>query len=269
LRAETGDEMSKRTGFTLIELLVVIAVIALLLSILVPALRKVKKTAKVVVCKSNLRQLTMGVRLYAEANNGKAPAFGHNPGDYWFFDIAPYLDAETYIMDPEQERSGGMGTIYCPTSRRRPDDGNTYWGTAQWDWRWGSGVNGTSMAEGSYGMNLWLTPEFMVFQGDFPLEQHWPNYSSSRNDVPVFGDSNWVGAWPEDQDMTPAAGGGTLETGLRAHAHGYMMGRFCIDRHDMAINVSFVDGHVDKIRLGELWTLMWHKGFAPKTVVLP
>ncbi len=34
-------------------------------------------------------------------------------------------------------------------------------------------------------------------------------------------------------------------------------------------NVSFVDGHVDKVRLGELWTLMWHKGFAPSTVVLP
>ncbi len=51
--------MSKRTGFTLIELLVVIAIIALLLSIIVPALKEVKKAGKVIVCKSNLRQLTM------------------------------------------------------------------------------------------------------------------------------------------------------------------------------------------------------------------
>ncbi len=262
--------MSKRTGFTLIELLVVIAIIALLLSIIVPALREVKKAGKVIVCKSNLRQLTMGMRLYAEANNGKAPAFGHDPGDYWYFDIAPYLGSDSYYLDPEQARDGGMATIYCPTAKRRPDDGLGYGGTVEWDWRAQHfGVDQTSMAEGSYGMNLWLTPEFTIYHGDFPLVQHWPNYSSSRNDVPVFGDSNWVGAWPEDQDMTPAAGGGTLDTGLRAHAHGYMMGRFCIDRHDMAINVSFVDGHVDKVRLGELWTLMWHKGFSPSTVVLP
>ncbi len=263
--------MSKRTGFTLIELLVVIAIIALLLSIIVPALKEVKKAGKVIVCKSNLRQLTMGMRLYAEANNGKAPAFGHDPGDYWYFDIAPYLGSDSYYLDPEKAREGGMATIYCPTSKRRPNDGLGYGGTAEWDWRAHPGVDQTSMAEGSYGLNLWLTPEFTIYQvpGGFPLEQHWPNYSSSRNDVPVFGDSNWVGAWPEDQDMTPAAGGGTLDTGLRAHAHGYMMGRFCIDRHDMAINVSFVDGHVDKVPLGELWTLMWHKGFSPSTVVLP
>ncbi len=86
--------MSKRTGFTLIELLVVIAIIALLLSIIVPALKEVKKAGKVIVCKSNLRQLTMGMRLYAEANNGKAPAFVHDPGDYWYFDIAPYLGSD-------------------------------------------------------------------------------------------------------------------------------------------------------------------------------
>ena len=54
------------TGFTLIELLVVIAIIALLMGILMPALQRVKKQAKGVVCKNNMKQIGMAANLYAE-----------------------------------------------------------------------------------------------------------------------------------------------------------------------------------------------------------
>jgi prepilin-type N-terminal cleavage/methylation domain-containing protein len=61
----------KKKAFTLIELLVVIAIIALLLSIMTPALRKAKEAARRVCCLSNLRQLTTSWLMYADQNDGK------------------------------------------------------------------------------------------------------------------------------------------------------------------------------------------------------
>lgn len=61
--------MNKK-GFTLIELLVVISIIALLLSILMPSLSKVKDIAKSVVCRSNSKQIVLAAILWAEDNDG-------------------------------------------------------------------------------------------------------------------------------------------------------------------------------------------------------
>lgn len=85
---------SKRCAFTLVELLTVVAIIALLLAIIMPAMRRVKMHAKRLVSKNNMRQIGIAVSLYAEDNRGQFPLTTHTESDEhktWIYTLAPYL----------------------------------------------------------------------------------------------------------------------------------------------------------------------------------
>ena len=73
--------MPRRKAFTLVELLVVIGIIAILIALLMPALRRARDSANRTKCLANMRELTIAYLMYADAHKGKIPYGGTADAD--------------------------------------------------------------------------------------------------------------------------------------------------------------------------------------------
>jgi len=114
--------MQTKSRFTLIELLVVVSIIAVLASLLLPALSRARAMAKGTNCASTLRQSSLAMQQYAEDFDGVAPN-GMDLGNY-IHNWSWYLVTYGYANDKR--------LVHCPAV---PPQTNWWWNTYGYRWR--------------------------------------------------------------------------------------------------------------------------------------
>jgi prepilin-type processing-associated H-X9-DG protein len=244
----------------LIELLVVIAIIALLLTLITPSLDRARHMVRTAVCRSNLRQWQTAWLSFAAAG-GNEP-FARVP-KYVF-----YIPLTRFVEDMPS-------VTYCPeTGPDNPRDP----GSASRPWRYSAGGDAGTYY-GSYGINgFWYNPYYdssiyldageKYITGEYTFPDDWFGTIGRREEdpnSPVFADAAWVDGWPRDNAEVPESYDDPMG-GNRHRSKGdtRSMERFFADRHDLHINISFLDGSVRAVHLSELWNLKWSRGFEPQ-----
>ncbi len=135
----------KQRGFTLIELLVVIAIIAILASLLLPALARAKESGKRIKCLNNMRQLGISLVMYTDENESKFPPRSHP--HRW----------PSRLQDGYRD----LKILLCPSDRPDPASGPDT-----------SGLYPADAAPRSYIYNSWND----WYSRKYPGDPNWRNY---------------------------------------------------------------------------------------------
>jgi prepilin-type N-terminal cleavage/methylation domain-containing protein/prepilin-type processing-associated H-X9-DG protein len=256
--------MKSRRGFTLIELLVVISIIAILMAILMPGLQKVREQARLMACRSNLRQYALVQRMYADDNNGEFPR-----SFFWLYAAGgtncTYHDPTKSLF--EHPELAGLCWPYlkdfpnvhvCPTFRIVLKEMNC------------SRCNGTiplDKVNFSYTMNSYLNGDAF---GSVPAQyQITISGGAMRKEANVkrpaltfyFSEEN---SWP----ISGLCAAGINDTNLRplpnhtTDSFGTFHKVPVTNINHGVVNASFVDGHVDQVNpwgedATECWELTW------------
>ena len=224
LRSGVFRNQGKR-GFTLVELLVVLGVIALLVSLLLPALARARDAGRATVCLSNLRQMATAAHTYANASGGRLPVGWHATSDAL---VAWDLTARAGRLEPGLLWQGDAAPDIqlCPEAAGLNLRDN--WGGDLDDAYTGYNYNASFLAGASDALGDVVVP---------PAKLAWARSSS---ETAAFGDGQYRGGANKFMRAPRNADARDGVIGYRfAGTQGF--------RHSGRTNVAWLDGHASAL----------------------
>ena len=257
----------RRAGFTLTELLVVIGLIAVLVSLLLPVVAKVRSAANAATCLSNLRQMGIAWTTYTTEHRGRLLEYQWNNSlqpesawrGYWLGVLDGYHVRGKAILCPAADEAipfaqyQGYGNVnYAWSGKYLLSGGNVL------------KFNDQIYRESSYGYNRYLTAG-----GGFGQNMQATQVTAAKpaSEVPVFMDAVYA-------DFKPDNGSPSSPVPPPPNLRGdtpplYDHWRFLIARHGRAVNAYFVDGSARRIPLEETYMLRWNSRWVKYKLNLP
>jgi prepilin-type N-terminal cleavage/methylation domain-containing protein/prepilin-type processing-associated H-X9-DG protein len=251
-------------GFTLVELLVVIGIIALLISVLMPALSGARRNAAKIKCLSNLRQIGLAFSLYAGEHKDVWPVAVHEPTAHikipeerrWYDLVAKYISASGVQKAADIHTIRLNSVIWgCPewykdnfdekkpTDTLRPGYGMNYYPSYFDDGKL-SGLTYVSGANGSYRKSTAYTkPSQRLLLAD--------SITHVISTPATFGPTGkWFPYDPVAFGAFYVDGGRHVKPGTSKHASYGQPG----------INALFCDGHADTVSVKDAWNAVHNPG---------